>query len=151
VLEQGIPIQRAAQNYGVPITTLKDRVKGRVNVDTVKSGPPPYFTQEQEALLSQHINTMAELGYGYSRMETINLASDYAIHLGLRPKEKPFSLKWLYNFLQRWPNLKVRKPRSLEAARAIPGTQRRPDSSKCKICKSTENIEQGCCWEANHR
>jgi hypothetical protein len=118
VLEHAIPIQRVAQNYGVPITTLKDRVKGRVNVDTVKSGSFPYFTQEQEALLSQHINTMAELGYGYSRMETINLASDYAIHLGLRPKEKLFSLKWLYNFLQRWPNLIVRKPRSLEAATA---------------------------------
>ena len=28
------------------------------------------------------------------------------------------SLKWLYNFIGRWPNLKVQKPRSLEAARA---------------------------------
>jgi hypothetical protein len=117
-VEKGIPVQRAALTHGVPITTLKDRIKGRVNVDAVKSGPSPLFSQEQEALLSQHINTMAELGYGYSRVETINLASDYAIHLGLRQREKPFSLKWLYNFLQRWPDLKVRKPRSLEAARA---------------------------------
>ncbi|XP_056006761.1 uncharacterized protein LOC130050562 [Ostrea edulis] len=110
-------LSKEQQQPMVPITTLKDRIKGHIDVDTVKSGPSLLFSQEQEALLSQHINAMAELGYGYSRVETINLAPDYAIHLGLRQREKPFSLKWVYNFLQRWPDLKVKKPRSLEAAR----------------------------------
>ncbi|KAH3704727.1 hypothetical protein DPMN_079789 [Dreissena polymorpha] len=27
---------------------------------------------------------MAEVGYGYSRQETINLASDYVVHVGKR-------------------------------------------------------------------
>ena len=61
-----------------PINTLKDRVKGKINVDVVKSGPSPVFNEEQETLLSQALSIMAEIGYGYSRQETINIASDYA-------------------------------------------------------------------------
>jgi hypothetical protein len=55
---------------------------GRVDIDTVKSGPQTIFSQEQEAFLTEHLKTMAEIGYGFSRQETINLASDYAVHLG---------------------------------------------------------------------
>ena len=67
----------------------------------VKSGTPPLFSEEQEALLASLVQTMAEVGYGYSRQETINLAPDYAINMGLRDKEHPLSDRWLYNFLQR--------------------------------------------------
>ena len=74
------------------------------------------FNLEQEALLCKHLSTMAEIGYGYSRQETINIASDFAHHLGLCDKSHRLSLQWLYNFLSRWPELKVKKPRSLEIA-----------------------------------
>jgi hypothetical protein len=123
VIEQNLPVERVAKKFGIPITTLKDRVRGRISIDTVRSGPQTSFTQEQEAFLSQHLLTMAEMGFGYSRQETINLASDYAVHLGLREKGKPFSLTWLYSFLERWPELKVKKPRSLEIARAKSATR----------------------------
>jgi hypothetical protein len=61
---------------------------------------------------------MAEIGYGYSRQESINLACDYAFRLGLRSKEHPLADRWLYKFLGRFPELNVKKPRSLEIARA---------------------------------
>ncbi|XP_053383877.1 uncharacterized protein LOC128550038 [Mercenaria mercenaria] len=118
VVEQGLPVERVAKRFNIPITTLKDRVKGRVHIDTVRSGPQTMFTLEQEAFLCKHLMTMAKIGFGYSRQETINLATDYAVHLGIREKSKPFSLTWLYSFLNRWPELKVKKPRSLEIARA---------------------------------
>ena len=35
--------------------------------------------------------------------------------MGRRDKEHPLSDRWLYNFLQRWPDLKLKKPRSLES------------------------------------
>lgn len=107
----------------VPITTLKDRVRGRVNIDVLKSGPAPMFTQEQEAILAAHLNTMGEVGYGYSLQETLNLATDYAVHLGLRDKQHPLSLQWLNSFLSRWPDLKVKKPRSIDIARAKSATE----------------------------
>jgi len=33
VQEEDCPIERAAKRFGVPITTLKDRVKGRISID----------------------------------------------------------------------------------------------------------------------
>jgi hypothetical protein len=83
------------------------------------------FIYISRAVLEAHLTTMAVMwyGYGYSRMETISLASEYAVHLGLReqgnPSEyavhlglceqgKPWSLPWLYNFLGRWPQIKVK-------------------------------------------
>lgn len=118
-----VSIQRAAKSYGVPVSTLKDRVYGIVPVHNAKSGRTQLFSKEQESLLASHLNTMAEIGYGYSRTETINLASDYAVHLGLRDREHPLSLRWLYKFLNRFPELSVKKPRSLEAARARSATR----------------------------
>jgi hypothetical protein len=82
---------KAARVFGVPRSTLQDRLFGKVDLETVKSGPPPLFSQEQEALLAGHLKTMDEVGYGYSRHETINLATDYAIQLGLRDREHPLT------------------------------------------------------------
>ena len=67
------------------------------------------FNLEQEALLCKCLSTMAELVYGFSRQETIKIASDFAYHLGLCDKTQRLSLQWLYNFLSRWPELKVKK------------------------------------------
>ncbi|KAJ8318868.1 hypothetical protein KUTeg_003959, partial [Tegillarca granosa] len=92
-----LPVQRAANQFGVPITTLKDRVKSRININVVKSGPDPIFSLEQGALLADHVDTMAELGYGYSRLEALNLASDYSVYLGRRTQDKPLSSQWLYS------------------------------------------------------
>ncbi|XP_053402828.1 uncharacterized protein LOC128558062 [Mercenaria mercenaria] len=123
VKEHHLPVERVAKQFGIPITTLKDRIRGKTSVDVLKSGTPPLFSQEQEAFLSQHLITMAEIGFGYTRQETINLASDYAVHLGLREQDKPLSKQWFYNFLNRWPSIKVVKPRSLEMARARSATR----------------------------
>ncbi|KAH3885873.1 hypothetical protein DPMN_009871 [Dreissena polymorpha] len=86
VLEDGISVEKAAKMFAVPITTLKDRVMGRVDIDVLRSGPHTLFTLDQEAFLASHLQTMAEVGYGYSRQETLNLASDYAVHLGIKQK-----------------------------------------------------------------
>ena len=51
VFEERIPVERAAKRFGVPTNTLKDRVKRKMNIDTVKSGPSSLFSLEQEALL----------------------------------------------------------------------------------------------------
>ncbi|XP_046576326.1 uncharacterized protein LOC124284300 [Haliotis rubra] len=118
VLEENVSAQRAAARWGVPVSTLKDRLLGNISVDTVKSGPMPLFSSQEESFLASHIRVMGEIGYGYTRQETINLASDYAVNQGHRDRDHPLSLRWLYSFLDRWPELKVQTPRKLEAARA---------------------------------
>ncbi|KAH3809825.1 hypothetical protein DPMN_138205 [Dreissena polymorpha] len=57
---------------------------------------------------------MASCGYGYSRSEVVDMASEYAIFLGKRDKENPLTLEGFRLFMKRCPELKVLKPRGLE-------------------------------------
>jgi ABC-type uncharacterized transport system ATPase subunit len=101
VKENAMSIRKASVLYGAPKTTLIDRLSGKVHVDCVTTVAPILFSQEQEAMLARHVKTMAEVGYGYSRQETIYLASDFAV--SLRDRNHPLTDRWLYQFIRRWP------------------------------------------------
>jgi hypothetical protein len=119
VKEDNIPVYRASKIYGVPLTTLRDRVDSRVSVDSVKNGPAPLLSLSEEQLLVEHVKGLARVGYGYTRAEICYKASDFAVYLGKRGREeKPLSLKWFYGFMGRWPELKVVKPSGLPEQRA---------------------------------
>ena len=113
-----ISIRKAVIKYGVPEQMLRDRCKRKIGPETVKSGPQPVLSMEQEAALVEHIQSMASVGYGYTRAEVIQLGTEYAQQLGLRGDEQPFIKHWFYNFLARWPELKVVNPKSLSEVRA---------------------------------
>ncbi|XP_038072690.1 tigger transposable element-derived protein 1-like [Patiria miniata] len=119
VVGQGMPYKKASRIFSIPYSTLHDRVNGKTKLESTRSGPDPLLTQEEEQTLVTHIELMSSYGYGYTRTEVTVLATDLAIHLGKRKKvDKPLSLRWFYNFMTRWPELKVKKPRSLEIMRA---------------------------------
>ena len=66
-VRQGRMTQRQASlSYGVPRTTLMDKLHGRTP-DECKPGPPPVISAQDEAKLNQHIKHMAEAGFPYSR------------------------------------------------------------------------------------
>ena len=50
-LEEGASLTRASRDFGVPRSTLHDRVSGRV-VHGVKPGPKPYLDEPEEKELS---------------------------------------------------------------------------------------------------
>ncbi|XP_045169024.1 uncharacterized protein LOC123531825 [Mercenaria mercenaria] len=128
VKETGIPVKTAARQYGVPHNTLRDRVKGRVDPETLMTGPGPLFTQEEEAKLVEHIKHMADLGYGFTITEVVSKASDYAVFLKKRSPDKPLSVKWFSGFRKRWPELRVTKPRALTKCRAASTSQQAVNS-----------------------
>lgn len=41
----------------------------------------------------------------------ISMATDYAVHLGKKPRneKKKLSMQWFYNFMEMWPKLRVVK------------------------------------------
>ena len=47
-------VNRIATMYGLPRSTLKDRVTGRVTHGT-KPGPHPYLTDNEEEVLAKHL------------------------------------------------------------------------------------------------
>lgn len=103
----------------MPVNTLRDRITGRVSVDITSSGQPPLFDQEEESLLVEHIKTMANLGYGYTRSEVVELTSKFAVDIGKREEGSDLlTMPWYYNFMKRWPELHNVKPQSLSELRA---------------------------------
>ena len=58
--------------HGVPRTTLKDRLSGRV-IHGTNIGPKPYLTQEEEKQLVQFLVNCCKMGYGKTRGEVLKI------------------------------------------------------------------------------
>ena len=118
VMEENVSVRRASIQFSLPMQTLRDRVLGKVQPDTVTTGRAPVLSMEEEARIVDHLQTVAKYGYGYTRQEVVDMASDFAVQLGKRTSTYPFTLRWFRTFLKRWLELRVLKPRGLEQCRA---------------------------------
>ena len=65
-------INRAAEEYNVPRTTLKDRLAGRVKHGS-KSGPDPYLTSSEEDELVSFLINACKMGQGKTKREVIDV------------------------------------------------------------------------------
>ena len=101
VKEDNLSVYKASKVYRVPEQTLRDRVIGRINIATVTTGRIPVLSLSEEEKLASHLQVMAKYGYGYIRQEVCDIATDYAIQLGKRTKENPFTLNWFNKFIKR--------------------------------------------------
>ena len=104
---EGMGVNETAMEYGIPRTTLKDRVAGRVQ-HGCKSGRSPYLTQEEEQELVDYLITCSDIGYPKKRDEVI----------GIVRKNKKGDLLEKFNgkgwcFMERWPKLALRKEDAL--------------------------------------
>ena len=115
VIYKGLSIRRAAMQYGVPTTTLMDRVSGRVPFGK-RSGPVKYLSDEEENELIHFVTECADVGYSYSRRDVIALVQDVLTRKGLT--DVHVSHGWWEGFKKRHPELVLRKPEPLSQARA---------------------------------
>ena len=83
---EGVPVRRAAKLFNVPITTLRDRVAGRI--DPENFAQETLFTKDEEKKLVEHIKMRSELGYGLSNCYLQRLAGEMAHDLKKRSKKK---------------------------------------------------------------
>ena len=74
VIEDGISVRKAAEHYGVPKSTLGDRISGRV-LPGAKSGPTPYLNREEEEELVRFLCRSALVGHGRTRKEVLAIVS----------------------------------------------------------------------------
>ena len=66
-VESGAGVNKAAHEHGIPATTLKDRVNGRVKHGN-NPGLRPYLNAEEETELGIFKKKTANVGYGKTRM-----------------------------------------------------------------------------------
>lgn len=115
VVSKHASIRRAALDYGVPKSTLGDRVSGRVLPGSV-SGPSTYLTAEEEEELVTFLRRGASIGYAKSRQEVMSLVQRILHSKGI---DRHVSNGWWESFCQRHPNLTLRAPVPLSEARAV--------------------------------
>ena len=53
-VKNGLGVNKAAELHGIPKTTLKDQVSGRV-AQSSKSGPKSYLTNQEEKQLADYL------------------------------------------------------------------------------------------------
>ena len=102
-----VSANRAADLHGVPRSTLKDRLRGRV-VHGTKPGPRPYLDTAEESELVDYLFESAKAGYGKTRQQVKGIAEKVANSKGVL-KSKHISDGWWRRFLTRQPKLALRR------------------------------------------
>ena len=127
--DEGVSVYKAAKTCGIPVVTLHDRTTlGHCNPYKYKSGPSHLLSSTEEAALVAHVKDIAACCYGYTRRELAELAGETAFFLNKRDTSAPLHDKCVYDFLKRWPELKIMKPKGLSMVRARSATRETLDN-----------------------
>jgi len=108
--------QQLFLQYGVPKSSLGDRISGRVKPGAL-SGPPKYLSTEEENELVRHLSRCASIGYAKSRKEVLILVQRILDSRGI---QRTVSSRWWESFSRCHPSLTLRTtvPLSLTRAKA---------------------------------
>ena len=101
-VSEGLGMNRAALEFRLPATTLKDRISGKVH-HGCKAGKTPYLTQSEEKELYDYLVTYAKIGYPKRRDDVIGI-----VRKTLEHKARNIEFKgdgWYNRFMERWPRL----------------------------------------------
>lgn len=115
VCEGGIKLREAEKIYKVPFSTLWRHVTGECSTSMPGRKPKLGHLQEQE--LKEAVQGMADMGFGLSKNELLQLASNICIESGIEPFKggKP-SLKW-YQLFKKRHNLTLKRAENISANR----------------------------------
>lgn len=112
-VKEGMSLKKASAVFGVPRTTLIRRLKMK-KAPTSLGRFSPVFSADFENELVMHVVEMQKRFYGLSLRDLRSIAYELAVHNGIR---HPFSAKrklagedWTRSFLERYPELSLRKP-----------------------------------------
>ena len=115
VADSLLGVNKAADEFSVPRTTLKDRLSGKV-VHGTRSGPAPYLSGVEDELV-KFLLTCADIGLPKTRVEVLGIVRKAVIKK--RGTDDGFNGEgWWHRFLERHPNLSLRRGDALAISRA---------------------------------
>lgn len=115
VREGGMRLCEAEKMYKIPFTTLRRHVTG----ECFSSMPErkPRLGQQDKLDLKEAAKNMADMGFGLSRNELLQLASDICMESGVEPfKNGKPSLKW-YRLFKKRQDLTLKRADNISANR----------------------------------
>ncbi|XP_060556862.1 uncharacterized protein LOC132717417 [Ruditapes philippinarum] len=109
----------AAKSYGIPKTTLHDKIKGRYA--TNKTGPRTVLSPAEETRLAEWAVSMSRIGYGRTRQELLTTVKKILDDDGRKTpfKDNRPGKDWYRGFVKRHPELTERAPMQLGKERAV--------------------------------
>lgn len=111
-IEGGSSKRKAAKQFNIPFTTLRDRLKNN-NLSNPKLGRKPIFTQQQENEVAEQVKLLASLYYGVTVTDLRKLVYKYAelnnIKNNFDQSSKTAGLDWVHAFMRRNSSVTVRK------------------------------------------
>ena len=106
-VKDGMCVKEAAEQHGVPITTLRDRINGRV-IHGNNPGPRPYLSMSEETKLSTFLKNCSSVGYGKTRRDVMSIVQSVASDKGVLKGSK-ITVGWWRRFCQRQPDLSLHR------------------------------------------
>jgi len=124
-----LSVRGIATAWNVPYTTFRKRIcnlakakRGASEIHLHSSGRPTVLSIEEEVELAEHLRKMAEIGFPCDQADVRKLAYEYAQRKGITgfsSKKHSAGYYWFIGFLQRHPELSVKKSENLSIARAM--------------------------------
>lgn len=124
----GISVYKVSQQTGIPYSTLKKRYNlAKANDASYKYSPKlgrrTVFSIEQEKILANHLRLMSNKFYGLTREQFRKVGYSVAKKLGIAERfnqvHETAGKDWLAGFLQRHPDLSMRKPEATSINRIL--------------------------------
>lgn len=119
VLQNQMSVRAAAELYGIPKSTLGDRISGRVLPGTA-SGAVRYLADSEEEELAEFIIGCASIGYPKTVRDILAVVQSI---LASRGVHRIVTYGWWEAYRRRHPALTLRVPSSLSKARALASTR----------------------------
>lgn len=100
VEEEGMSVRHASELFGVPKSTLYDRVSGRVQ-HGAHPGPSAYLTKEEEDELARFLLRCADIGYPHTISQILAIVQQAIDMKGLK---RTVTKGWWQKFSERQRN-----------------------------------------------
>lgn len=119
-VQKGLTLRAAAQRYGVPFGTLCKFYKKSNDVSSLGGGRKPELSATDEQDLAKYLLVCALHGEGLTRSETLQLVKDFVQTENIKTRwenDKGPGIDWFRGFLNRHPELRIRKGEALSSQR----------------------------------
>jgi hypothetical protein len=118
VEDDGMSFRQASEEYGVPHTTIRDRVKG---LHGPSMGQPTVLTSVEEEMICDYAKMLAEWGFPFTGEDLRHFVKAYLDKKGVSGNRFNDNLpthRWVATFLSRHKDLSLRKSNSIKRSRA---------------------------------
>ena len=117
----GESIRQASVKYGIPKSTIGDRISGRFDISKpIVHGRPPAIPNEIEKKIVESVKMAAKMGVGLSRKQILARTHILCKQIKIQTTYDNFKAgkDWWVGVKRRHPEITLRKPKKLSTVRA---------------------------------